>query len=125
MPDSAAEHAPSLAPQGGPRSEPYRVLARTHRPQRLSELIGQAALVRTLTNALRTGRIAHAFLLTGLAFSREPADREIDAALTFLADQRANFEKKQPAAGKADPAQAALASFCQALLSANAFLYVD
>ncbi len=42
------------------------MLARTYRPQRLSELIGQAPLVRTLTNALRTGRIAHAFLLTGI-----------------------------------------------------------
>jgi DNA polymerase-3 subunit gamma/tau len=44
----------------------YRVLARRYRPQRLSELIGQEALVRTLANALRTGRIAHAFLLTGI-----------------------------------------------------------
>jgi DNA polymerase-3 subunit gamma/tau len=66
MPDSAAEHAPSPDPPGGQRTDPYRVLARTYRPQRLSELIGQEALVRTLTNALRTGRIAHAFLLTGI-----------------------------------------------------------
>jgi DNA polymerase-3 subunit gamma/tau len=47
-------------------ARPYRVLARTYRPQRLSELIGQDALVRTLTNALRSGRVAHAFLLTGI-----------------------------------------------------------
>ena len=46
--------------------QPYRVLARTYRPQRLSELIGQEALVRTLTNAMRSGRIAHAFLLAGI-----------------------------------------------------------
>jgi DNA polymerase-3 subunit gamma/tau len=45
---------------------PYRVLARTCRPQRLSELIGQDALVRTLGNALQSGRVAHAFLLTGI-----------------------------------------------------------
>jgi DNA polymerase-3 subunit gamma/tau len=51
---------------GPPPAGPYRVLARSHRPQRLSELIGQEALVRTLTNALRTGRIAQAFLLTGI-----------------------------------------------------------
>jgi DNA polymerase-3 subunit gamma/tau len=53
----------------GPRDQParpYRVLARTCRPQRLSELIGQEALVRTLSNALRSGRVAHAFLLTGI-----------------------------------------------------------
>jgi DNA polymerase-3 subunit gamma/tau len=47
-------------------ARPYRVLARTYRPQRLSELIGQEALVRTLNNALRSGRVAHAFLLTGI-----------------------------------------------------------
>jgi DNA polymerase-3 subunit gamma/tau len=44
----------------------YRVLARTYRPQKFSELIGQEALVRTLANAMRTGRLAHAFLLTGI-----------------------------------------------------------
>ena len=44
----------------------YRVLARTYRPERLSELIGQDALVRTLQNALSLGRLAHAFVLTGV-----------------------------------------------------------
>ncbi len=66
MSDSSAQPATSLLDPGGQRTDPYRVLARTCRPQRLSELIGQAPLVRTLTNALRTGRIAHAFLLTGI-----------------------------------------------------------
>ncbi len=47
-------------------AQPYRVLARTYRPQKLSELIGQDALVRTLTNAMATGRVAHAFLLSGI-----------------------------------------------------------
>ena len=50
-------------------SEPgttYRVLARKYRPSRFSELIGQEAMVRTLTNAIATGRIAHAFILTGV-----------------------------------------------------------
>ena len=44
----------------------YRVLARSYRPTRLSELIGQDALVKTLSNAFTSGRIAHAFLLTGI-----------------------------------------------------------
>ena len=44
----------------------YRVLARTYRPERFSELIGQDALVRTLQNALSLGRLAHAFVLTGI-----------------------------------------------------------
>ena len=50
-------------------SEPgsaYRVLARKYRPSTFAELIGQEAMVRTLENAIATGRIAHAFILTGV-----------------------------------------------------------
>jgi len=47
-------------------SSPYRVLARKYRPQTFSELIGQDAMVQTLANAIARGRIAHAFLLTGV-----------------------------------------------------------
>ena len=48
------------------RPASYRVLARAYRPTRLSELIGQEALVRTLKNAFASGRVAHAFLLSGI-----------------------------------------------------------
>jgi DNA polymerase-3 subunit gamma/tau len=44
----------------------YRVLARKYRPQTFDDLIGQEVLVRTLTNAFASGRIAHAFVLTGI-----------------------------------------------------------
>src|SRR5690606_29016352 len=44
----------------------YRVLARKYRPQSFADLVGQEALVRTLTNAFRTGRIAQAYMLTGV-----------------------------------------------------------
>jgi DNA polymerase-3 subunit gamma/tau len=44
----------------------YRVLARKYRPQTFAEVIGQEAMVRTLTNAIASGRIAHAFILTGV-----------------------------------------------------------
>lgn len=47
-------------------NQPYRVLARKYRPQNFDELIGQEALVRTLTNAIESGRIAHAYMLTGV-----------------------------------------------------------
>src|ERR1041385_34575 len=47
-------------------TSPYRVLARKYRPVTCAELVGQEALVRTLTNAIKTGRIAHAFMLTGV-----------------------------------------------------------
>jgi DNA polymerase-3 subunit gamma/tau len=44
----------------------YRVLARKYRPTTFAELIGQGAMVRTLTNAIDSGRLAHAFVMTGV-----------------------------------------------------------
>ncbi|MBL4601894.1 MAG: DNA polymerase III subunit gamma/tau [Emcibacteraceae bacterium] len=44
----------------------YKVLARKYRPVDFAELIGQDAMVRTLSNAIETGRLAHAFILTGV-----------------------------------------------------------
>jgi DNA polymerase-3 subunit gamma/tau len=46
---------------------PYRVLARKYRPSNFAEMIGQDALVRTLSNAIATGRIAQAFIQIGRA----------------------------------------------------------
>ena len=45
---------------------PYLVLARKYRPSSFATLIGQDAMVQTLRNAFRTGRIPHAFMLTGI-----------------------------------------------------------
>ena len=45
---------------------PYQVLARKYRPQNFDDLIGHGAMVRTLRNAFATGRIAHAYVLTGV-----------------------------------------------------------
>ncbi|MGD0107401.1 MAG: DNA polymerase III subunit gamma/tau [Rhodopila sp.] len=45
---------------------PYRVLARKYRPTTFDDLIGQEAMVRTLRNAFAIGRVAHAFMLTGV-----------------------------------------------------------
>jgi DNA polymerase-3 subunit gamma/tau len=44
----------------------YLVLARKWRPQTFSDLVGQEHVARTLGNALRTGRVAHAFVFTGV-----------------------------------------------------------
>jgi len=55
---------PAAAPPTA--TSPYRVLARKYRPVRFADLIGQAAMVRTLTNAIAAGRLAHAFVLTGV-----------------------------------------------------------
>ena len=54
------------APAPAAASGPYRVLARKYRPQKFSELIGQDALVQTLSNAIARDRLAHAFLMTGV-----------------------------------------------------------
>ncbi|WP_404370099.1 DNA polymerase III subunit gamma/tau [Sphingomonas sp. MMS24-J45] len=48
------------------KNDAYRVLARKYRPQTFAELIGQDAMVTTLGNAIRRGRLAHAFLMTGV-----------------------------------------------------------
>ena len=45
---------------------PYRVLARKYRPATFEDLIGQETMVRTLRNAFALGRVAHAFMLTGV-----------------------------------------------------------
>jgi DNA polymerase-3 subunit gamma/tau len=50
-------------PEPGPG---YRVLARKYRPRSFDDLIGQEAMVRTLSNAFRTGRIPQAWMLTGV-----------------------------------------------------------
>src|SRR5579864_7705970 len=47
-------------------STPHLVLARKWRPERFSELVGQEHVTRTLGEALKRGRIAHAFLFTGI-----------------------------------------------------------
>jgi DNA polymerase-3 subunit gamma/tau len=57
--------APTAAPPP-PADEAYRVLARKYRPADFTTLIGQEALVRTLSNAIRTGRLAQAYVLTGV-----------------------------------------------------------
>jgi DNA polymerase-3 subunit gamma/tau len=56
--------APVAAPAAA--ATPYRVLARKYRPQIFDDLIGQEAMVRTLRNAFAQGRVAHAFMLTGV-----------------------------------------------------------
>src|SRR5579872_3676931 len=44
----------------------YRVLARKYRPATFDDLIGQDAMVRTISNAFETGRIPQAWILTGV-----------------------------------------------------------
>lgn len=59
-----AQHA--IEAQQQSKHKEYRVLARKYRPTDFSAMIGQTALVRTLSNAISMQRIAHAFVLTGI-----------------------------------------------------------
>ncbi len=54
------------APAPPAAAAPYRVLARKYRPAHFGDLIGQDAMVRTLTNAFAAGRIPQAWMLTGV-----------------------------------------------------------
>ncbi len=58
--------APPVAAPSQAGAQPYRVLARKYRPQTFGQLIGQDAMVQTLANAIKRGRLAHAFLMTGV-----------------------------------------------------------
>jgi DNA polymerase-3 subunit gamma/tau len=58
---NGAESSPATSSSGA-----YRVLARKYRPRDFSDLIGQEPMVRTLTNAFKAGRIAQAWMLTGV-----------------------------------------------------------
>src|SRR2546430_12559942 len=53
---------------GGPAdaAKAYRVLARKYRPSTFADLIGQEAMVRTVSNAFETDRIPQAWILTGV-----------------------------------------------------------
>lgn len=63
MTDAGAPPNPDSA---GQASTPYRVLARKYRPSSFDDLIGQEAVVRTVSNAFETGRIPQAWILTGV-----------------------------------------------------------
>jgi DNA polymerase-3 subunit gamma/tau len=79
-------------------TQPYRVLARKYRPTDFTGLIGQEALVRTLSNAFATGRIAHAFMLTGVrGVGKTTTARIIARALNCIgADGKQNGPTIQP-----------------------------
>jgi DNA polymerase-3 subunit gamma/tau len=78
---AAAAQEPTL--DGGA----YTVLARKYRPRTFEDLIGQEAMVRTLTNAFSAGRIAHAFMLTGVrGVGKTTTARLLARALNYESD---------------------------------------
>ncbi|MEQ8480606.1 MAG: DNA polymerase III subunit gamma/tau [Hoeflea sp.] len=86
---------------------PYRVLARKYRPKDFTDLIGQEPMVRTLTNAFSSGRIAQAWMLTGVrGVGKTTTARILARALNYKTD-----ETDQPSIDLAVPGE-----HCQAIM---------
>src|ERR1700742_1132544 len=69
------------------QSAAYTVIARKYRPKTFADLYGQEAMVRTLTNAFASGRIAHAFMLTGVrGVGKTTTARLLARALNYDSD---------------------------------------
>src|ERR1700761_3261937 len=79
--------APVVAGPGSAPSAAYTVIARKYRPRTFEDLIGQEAMVRTLKNAFASGRIAHAFMLTGVrGVGKTTTARLLARALNYARD---------------------------------------
>jgi DNA polymerase III subunit gamma/tau len=66
MSDGTNQFGPGLVAGDQSRQASYRVLARKYRPATFADLIGQDAMVRTVSNAFETARIPQAWILTGV-----------------------------------------------------------
>jgi DNA polymerase-3 subunit gamma/tau len=85
----------------------YKVLARKYRPSDFTGLIGQEALVRTLSNAFATGRIAHAFMLTGVrGVGKTTTARIIARALNCIGPDGKRTEPTIHPCGECEPCRA-------------------
>ncbi|HEY1188268.1 MAG TPA: DNA polymerase III subunit gamma/tau, partial [Gemmata sp.] len=82
-----AKSQPTSAPTDAPA---YTVVARRYRPQQFSELIGQEHVAGALVNALKSGRVAHAYLFTGArGVGKTSAARILAKALNCMKSDRA------------------------------------
>jgi DNA polymerase-3 subunit gamma/tau len=78
-------------------SSSYQVLARKYRPQSFADVAGQEELVQTLTNAIQTQRIPHAFLFTGVrGIGKTTSARLIARALNCIGDDGQGQETIAP-----------------------------
>jgi DNA polymerase-3 subunit gamma/tau len=99
-----------------PAAAPYRVLARKYRPSSFEDLIGQEAMVKTLSNAFELGRIHQAYMLTGV--------RGVGKTTTARILARAfNYELPakdgQAAIGKPTIHMPELGAHCQAIIESR------
>jgi DNA polymerase III subunit gamma/tau len=95
------------APAASAAAADYKVLARKYRPSDFTGLIGQEALVRTLSNAFATGRIAHAFMLTGVrGVGKTTTARIIARALNCIGPDGKRTEPTIHPCGECEPCRA-------------------
>ncbi|MEA2884088.1 MAG: polymerase subunit gamma/tau [Bradyrhizobium sp.] len=91
---------------------PYRVLARKYRPSSFDDLIGQEAVVRTVSNAFETGRIPQAWILTGV--------RGVGKTTTARILARAlNYELSDGSVAKPTIHMPTLGVHCQAIMESR------
>ncbi len=89
------------------RPQEYQVLARKYRPHTFHDMIGQDVLIRTLTNAINSERIAHAFILTGIrGVGKTTTARIIAKALNCIGTD---------GNGKATPTPCGVCTHCKAI----------
>src|SRR3954466_14695163 len=94
----------------------YLVLARKYRPSTFSEVVGQEHVTRTLSNAFASGRVHHAFLMTGpRGRGKTPVARIIGKAL--------KCEKMAGATAVAEPCGAC--SACMSIGNGSAVDYQE
>lgn len=78
-------------------SENYKVLAIKYRPKTFSEIIGQDVLVKTLTNAIKSKKIHHAFILTGIrGIGKTTTARIIAKSLNCIGKNGDGLETPEP-----------------------------
>ena len=95
-------HPPGMT-DSTPKDAVYRVLARKYRPMTFANMVGQEAMVRTLSNAMKSGRLAHAFILTGVrGVGKTTTARIIARALNCVGPDGAGDATIEPC-GQCDP----------------------
>ncbi len=116
--DSRAEAALSFQDHAAPASAavPYRVLARKYRPSSFDDLIGQAAMVKTLSNAFELGRIHQAYMLTGVrGVGKTTTARILARAFNYELPARDGH----PAVGRPTIHMPELGIHCQAIIESR------
>lgn len=83
--------------EGVTKPNDYVVLARKYRPRNFGELYGQDALVRTLTNAIKAGKVHHAYVLTGIrGVGKTTTARIIAKALNCAGGPAVEWDEADP-----------------------------